>query len=71
MLSKLKTSSSFVLMLVAFLLLGCFVGGIVYADGGGGQMPDPPPLSPPDDGSDPGEGITFTEIIVTLLAFVL
>jgi hypothetical protein len=71
MLSKLNSYSSFVLIFMVLLLVGCFVGGAVYADGGGGQMPDPPPLSPPDNGSDPGVGITFVDVIVTLLAFVL
>ncbi len=70
MLSKLNSCSSFVLILVAFLLLGCFIGGAVYADGGGGQMPDPPPQEI-DEGSGGEDGNTFADVILTILLFIV
>lgn len=72
MLSKMNSFGSLTVMAIAFLLLACFAGSTVYADGGAGQIPDPPPLSSaPDDGSGDEGVITFMDVIETVLFFII
>ncbi|MGB2990058.1 MAG: hypothetical protein WBC98_08875 [Candidatus Zixiibacteriota bacterium] len=73
MLSRMNSFGLLTVMAIAFLLLACFAGSTVYADGGGGQMPDPPPVqtSPPDDGSGGDSGTTLMDVIETVLGFII
>jgi len=43
MLFKVNSFGLLTVIAIALLLLACFTGSAVYADGGGGQAPDPPP----------------------------
>jgi|GEM_PF-6841927 len=46
MLFKVNSFGLLTVIAIALLLLACFTGSAVYADGGGGQAPDPPPPNP-------------------------
>ena len=85
MLSKLNAFGPLVLVVAVLLLLTCFVGNAVYADGGGGQAPDPPPENidggggqapdpPPLQPAPPSGGdsdTTFMDVIETVLGFII
>lgn len=81
MLFKVNSFGSLTVMAIALLLLVCFAGATVYADGGGGQAPDPPPNpidggggqapDPPPQTSPPDDGTTLTQVIKTVLFFVI
>lgn len=73
MLFRMNSFGLFTVMAIAFLLLACFAGSTVYADGGAGQSPDPPPVqpSPPDDESGDDGGTTFTDAMETLLFLII
>jgi hypothetical protein len=70
MLSRVNSFGSLTVMVIALMLLACFAGSIVYADGGGGQIPNPPPPQPaPPGGGD--DGTTLTDVVGTLLYFIV
>lgn len=86
MLSKVNSFGMITVMAIALLLLACFASSAVYADGaggqspdpppetidgGGGQSPDPPPLNSPGDGSGDEGDTTFTDVIETVLFFII
>lgn len=74
MLSKLSSHGTGALVVVLlFLLLTCFAGSVVYADGAIGQWPvsssDNPDNSESGDGA--GDGIEAMITIATLLEVIL
>lgn len=74
MLSKLNSYGTGALVFVLlFLLLTCFVGNVVYADGAIGQWPVSSPDNPGTSESDDGasEEIPLTITIATLLQVIL
>ncbi len=83
MLSRMNSFGLLTVMAIAFLLLACFAGSTVCADGGGGQIPDPPPenidggggqIPDPPQPAPPSGGdgdTTLTDVIVTVLGFII
>lgn len=69
MLSKVNSFGLLAVMAMVLLLLFCFAGGAVYADGAAGQSPDPPPEDIGGSG-DKGDA-TFTDVIELLLFFII
>jgi hypothetical protein len=69
MLSKVNSFGLLAVMAVALLLLFCFAGSAVYADGAAGQSPSPPPQPSPPAGGD--DGTTFINVIGILLFFII
>jgi hypothetical protein len=70
MLSKLN-SFALLTLVVALLLLTCFIGSTAYCDGGGGEVPIPPPLGSSGDGSGGSDGSSTIITLLSLLQFLL